>query len=429
MSLLDNPEYVADLNNAELTGSAIGAKWGINKSTANGHRARLDLERQIAGVEKVDPSVGKLSGKMDLSIDGGEFVDVQTVEPITDWADIFKRFNRDPDEFEIVGDTVRCSTWQQSKALEDGSRDVVNLFSYRASFTRKAAAKLDLPALYAEAARTTHKPHKPRTGASTTIVVFADPQVGKRDSRGGTPELIQRLTEKRAALAAYLEAGNSSRYVLADVGDGTESFENVASQAHLNDLSFPDQVDMYAVERWKFETLLAKFGPVDSLVVPSNHGAWRSGKNILGKPTDDWGIHVHKRLAERASDAGLPVTHHFPEEWNESLTFDVRGTIIGLHHGHQSAEAQMVPWWAAQQHGGQPLARAHILLTGHYHNLRIRPSGRDAETGRAKWHLQAPTLDNGSSWWRNKSGDDSDPGLLVFRIDDNGFDLGSLTVL
>ena len=369
-------------------------------------------------------------GRMELGPDGGEFTDIKTDHPISDWSEVFGRFNLDPDAFTIVGDTVRMSTWQQSKALEDGSRDIVNLFSYRASFTRKTTAmQLDLPALYAEVARTKHKPHPPRTGESTTVVVWADTQIGKRDSRGGTPELIARLAEKRAALTAYLEAGNSSRYVLADVGDGVESFENVPSQAHLNDLSFPDQVDMYAVERWKVETLLAKFGPVDSLVVPSNHGAWRNGKAVLGKPTDDWGIHVHRRLAERASDTGLPITHHFPEEWNESLTFDVRGTILGLHHGHQSAEAQMVSWWSAQQHGGQPLARAHILLTGHYHNLRIRPSGRDTETGRAKWHLQAPTLDNGSSWWRNKSGDDSDPGLLVFRIDDRGFNLGSLTVL
>ena len=205
-----------------------------------------------------------------------------------------------------------------------------DLFSNRMSATpdlaRKAkaeaeAARLYLPALYAEAARTRIKPHPPRTGKSTTVVVFADPQVGKRDSRGGTPELIARLAVTRAKLAAYIEAGDSANYVLADVGDGTESFENVASQAHLNDLSFPDQVDMYATERWKFETLMARYGPVDSLAVPSNHGAWRAGKNVLGKPTDDWGIHVHRRLAERAADTGQPITHHFPEEWNESLTF------------------------------------------------------------------------------------------------------------
>jgi len=428
MSLLNDALYLADLHNAELTGPAIASKWGIGKSTVNDHRQKLDNEPKT--VAAVEPLVEKLTGKVNITPEGGDFEDVQTTEPLgSDWSEVFKRFKLDPEVFSIVDDTVRMSMWQSSKRTENGARDVVDLFSYRARFTRKTAADIDLPALYSEAARTAHRPYAARSGASTTVVVFADPQVGKRDSRGGTPELIARLAEKRAKLEAYLDAGDSEDYVLADVGDGTESFENVASQAHLNDLSFPDQVDMYATERWKFETLLARYGSVDSLAVPSNHGAWRSGKNILGKPTDDWGIHVHKRLAERAADSGLPVTHHFPEEWNESLTFDIRGTVIGLHHGHQSAEEQMVKWWAAQQHGGQPLARAHILLTGHYHNLRIRPSGRDAETGRAKWHLQAPTLDNGSSWWRNKSGDDSDPGLMVFRIDENGFDLGSLTVL
>ena len=402
---------------------AWGRELGINEASVRRH---LKHAPKVAASK--DQSV-TLSGKATVDPDGGEFTEVQVEEPVSDWTAIFERFNLDPNAFTIADDTVRMSNWQQSKRLENGERDIINLYSYSARFTRKAAAQLDLPALYAEVARTKFRPHQARVGESTTVVVWADPQIGKRDSRGGTPELIQRLAEKRAALTEYLNDGDSSRYVLADVGDGTESFENVASQAHLNDLSFPDQVDMYAVERWKVETLLAEFGPVDSLAVPSNHGAWRSGKNILGKPTDDWGIHVHKRLSERATDTGLPIVHHFPEEWNESLTFDVRGTIIGLHHGHQAPEAGMTKWWAEQQHGGQPLARAHVLLTGHYHNLRIRPSGRDAETGRAKWHLQAPTLDNGSSWWRNKSGDDSDPGLLVFRIDENGFNLGSLTVL
>jgi len=51
-------------------------------------------------------------------------------------------------------------------------------------------------------------------------------------------------------------------------------------------------------------------------------------------------------------------------------------------------------------------------------------------TGRSKWWLQAPTLDNGSDWYRNTKGDDSDPGLVIFEIDaETGFDFASLTIL
>lgn len=59
----------------------------------------------------------------------------------------------------------------------------------------------------------------------------------------------------------------------------------------------------------------------------------------------------------------------------------------------------------------------------------LRPSGRDAKTGKSQWHIQASTLDNGSAWVRNKMGEDGDPALTVFVIDDEGFDVRSFALL
>jgi len=70
----------------------------------------------------------------------------------------------------------------------------------------------------------------------------------------------------------------------------------------------------------------------------------------------------------------------------------------------------------------------HVLVTGHFHFASLRPHGRDS-TGRSRWHIQCPTLDNGSAWFRNKSGEDGDPGLAVFRIDADGFDLQGFALL
>ena len=39
------------------------------------------------------------------------------------------------------------------------------------------------------------------------------------------------------------------------------------------------------------------------------------------------------------------------------------------------------------------------------------------------------TLDNGSDWFRQTQGRDSDPGLMVFDVTPNGFDLSSLTII
>ncbi|MEI7780300.1 MAG: hypothetical protein WCJ18_00070, partial [Planctomycetota bacterium] len=147
-----------------------------------------------------------------------------------------------------------------------------------------------------------------------------------------------------------------------------------------------------------------------------------------GKPTDDWGLHINKRLERLNEDAGLPVNFHRPSDWEETLQFDIRGTKLGLAHGHQvSNPDQIKNWWAKMTHSG--VLNVDILLTGHFHFASLRPSGRDHKTAKSRWHIQAPTLDNGSAWVRNKYGEDGDPALAVFRVTDDGFDLSSFALL
>ena len=190
-----------------------------------------------------------------------------------------------------------------------------------------------------------------------------------------------------------------------------------------------DQVDIAATEFWKTIKLCAKYAPVEVLSIPSNHCAWRrEGKNA-GKPTDDWGLHISVRLERLNEEVGLPVTFRRPEDWKEFLIHDIRGTVLGLAHGHQANGPNgIIPWWQKVGHSSE-LQLADVLLTGHFHFFSVRPSGRNPHTNRAKWHIQAPTLDNGSAWVLNKYGEDGDPGLCLFKINDDGFDLMGLRVL
>lgn len=346
-----------------------------------------------------------------------------TSEPLStapNLEDLLREHGHDPDLVEIVG-PVRTSRWQRY----DGEW----LTSYRFTFAQRREV-IDLPALLAEARRTRVKPVEKKPG-SALVVVWSDPQLGKSDSRGGTLELLARVAEKKAALADYIKKHKTTSAFFMNAGDPVEGFENVANQAFTNDLSLMDQVDLEATIEWQMLELLVKtHGRVVSATVPSNHGAWRSGKASLGRPSDDWGVFIHKQHAKMADLVGWPVEFVRPEDWSESLVVDVNGSMVGLVHGHRASSPDAIPkWWAGQVHGGQPLAHADLLITGHYHHLRIQPSGRNPYTGKSKWWLQAPTLDNGSSWWRNASGDDSDPGLLVFTVGEHGFDLSSLTVL
>ena len=196
-----------------------------------------------------------------------------------------------------------------------------DLFSNRMSATPDLARKtkadqIDLPALYAEVAKTKRAPEPVGTRERTVVICWADIQTGKVDRLGDTKALLIRLDQKRVALEKYLRDANATHHVIADVGDIVEGFDNVASQVTTNDLSLMDQVDVAATEFWKTIRLSAKYAPTDVLSIPSNHAQWRRGKGLAGKPGDDWGLHISKRLEALNEEARLPLTFHRPGEWD-----------------------------------------------------------------------------------------------------------------
>lgn len=341
------------------------------------------------------------------------------IRPVSTDEELLREFGYDPEEIEIVG---TINQWR--KQMPDGEWRVSYYFKHR-----PRSAHWHLPALYQASKKKPAKQLAPSKTGRTTVPVLSDIQAGKTGSRGGTPELIDRLEEKRAKLDAHLRKVRPDNMVLAEAGDLFEGFESGGNPMFTNDLSLAQQIDLAVTEIYNFVLLMAKYGHVDVMCVPSNHTAWRNGKQNLGKPGDDLGLMAHRQVEKVALASGLDATWHYPAEYDESLILNVRGTTLGMVHGNQYNHGGASKWWAGQQHGGQPIGSADVLVAGHYHVLNIIPTGRNPHTGRSKWFLQAPTLDNGSDWFRMRAGEDSDPGLLVFDITDDGFDLQSLTVL
>ena len=350
-----------------------------------------------------------------------------TSEP-NNHEDILREFGYDPDKVQIFGHP-KISKWQQRARIR-GTSDYETTWLTAYKFTIAAKGfSVDLPALYNEVRKTKLPKPAKDTGDASVVVCWADVQVGKVDHLGGLNELLLRLEAKRVALETYLRNTKFNRIVVADVGDIIEGFSNISSQHRTNCLSLMDQVDVAATELWKTLQLCAKYAPVDVLSIPSNHCAWRrDGKSLAGKPTDDWGLHINKRLERSAAETKMPMTFYRPSGFEEVLQFDIGGTTLALAHGHQvSSPDQIKNWWAKMSHAG--VLNADILLTGHFHFASLRPSGRDYSTGKSRWHIQAPTLDNGSSWWKYKQGEDGDPALAVFRVTSDGFDISSFALL
>jgi hypothetical protein len=360
----------------------------------------------------------------------------QTNDKISDFSDILLEFDLDPEEFEVDG-SVRISKWQSGDTWRT---------SYKFNIRKKSPNTFDLPTLFAEVKQTIENSRfvAPFSGKITTesgrdknrtlIVPFSDLQAGKVGSRGDSKDLIARVLEKRDKLEDYIKSQGCSEAVFLDGGDVVESFENTAQQGFTNDLSIMQQLDLAGTLEQEFISLLARtHDKVTVGGVPSNHAAWRKGKDVLGRPSDDWGLFLLNQIQKAyklAPEAYGHVEFLYPGDWEKGLSIPVQGLDIGLVHGEDSSLAQMENWWAKQVHGNSPIAEADILITAHYHTLGLKPSGRSRKTGKQKYWIATPTLDNGSDWWANKSGSDSDPGLMAFVVDSEiGFDLQSFTVL
>lgn len=394
----------------------------------------------------VNPPVTPPKGwepRVELDGDSGEVTTTpQKNDKITDFSQILEEFGIDPKEFEIDG-AVRLSKWQMfNRGLKNDEGDVVGgyewLTAYKFRIVRRSPATFDLPLLFAEVKNTpryiTTAEVKTKNPNRTLVVPFSDLQAGKVGSRGDSKALIERVMQKKEKLRSYIAEQGCSEAVFLDGGDVVESFENTAQQGFTNDLSIMQQLDLAGTLEQEFITLLAQtHDKVTVGGVPSNHSAWRKGKDILGRPSDDWGLFLLNQIQKAyrlAPEAYGHVEFVYPGDWEKSLSIPVQGLDIGLVHGEDSSLAQMENWWAKQVHGNSPIADADILITAHYHTLGLKPSGRSRKTGKQKYWIATPTLDNGSDWWANKTGSDSDPGLMAFVIDSEiGFDLQSFTVL
>jgi len=337
-----------------------------------------------------------------------------------DFHDFLIEAGYPPDQYEVVG-TPRTSRWQRY----DGEW----LTAYRFQF-RKIATIPDLPTLYAEAKKKSkHKPLKTVTDKAV-IICWSDLQIGKVDHRGGLEQLMQRITETRTELFAYIRREKPSQIVLMDVGDLIENFSNAANlqQLRTNDLSIMQQLDLAATILWDLlKDLVALVPNVVYASVGSNHCQWRVQKQVVGTPTDDWGVFIGRQLARLAKELQLPIRFYEPAQHDESLTLDVLGHRIGLIHGHQVPRPEQLPdFWRKSSFGNSPIAAAQILVTGHFHHLRVTELGMDTQ-GKSRFWIQSATLDNGSGWFMRTSGEDSQAGLVVFTVQQDQPFTGSIT--
>jgi hypothetical protein len=331
---------------------------------------------------------------------------------VPDFEQFLKEQGFDPNLYEVIGNP-RTSRWQKY--------DESWLTSYRFNFRLKNT-ELDLKLLYSQAKKRLPKTPVISNFDKVLVVMLADFQLGKSDTRGGVQEQIERLSLAFDAVEQQVKKGKYAKVILADLGDIVEGFYNKASmqQTYTNQLSQMQQVDLAITLIWDLVKRVANYATVSFASVASNHCQFRLNSQTVGLPgQDDWGIMIAKQIHRLSEETDIGVEVLIPNAQDESLAIDVFGDqfhVLGLWHGHQSNRPDSVPsWWEKQAFGQQPVAAATIGLTGHFHHLRVQELGQSHNGGSRYW-IQGKTMDNGSSWYRLNSGSDSAPGITCFEL-------------
>lgn len=331
----------------------------------------------------------------------------------------------DPELYEVVGNP-RTSRWQKY--------DESWLTSYRFNFRLKRAER-DLVLIYKEARKRLPKILVTTNFDKVLVVMLADFQLGKSDSRGGLQEQLERIHGAFTQVEQQVKRAKYAKVILAEMGDLIEGFYNKANiqQTYTNSISQMQQVDLAITLLWDLVKRVAKYSKVAFATVASNHCQFRlNGQQVGYVGQDDWGVMIAKQIKRLSDETELNVEVLIPQPQDESLAIDVFGDqfhVLGLWHGHQSNRPESVPsWWEKQTFGNQPVAAASIGLTGHFHHLRVQELGQHANGGSRFW-IQGKTMDNGSSWYRLNSGSESLPGLTCFELERQKHFTGSVFTL
>jgi len=331
-----------------------------------------------------------------------------------DWSGVLRMWGLDPEYFAVV-EPVLFNVWGDPLGAlnRQWKGKVVRI--------QDAKANYQLDALKEEIKNHKRKKVEVLYGEGVFNVVLADWQMGKPEG-GGSEATAQRVLDGIQAVVSRVAELKRLKRPLGTLqiiwtGDSVEGcLGHYEMQTFGIDLDRRAQVNaartllLESIRQWS-----PHFEKVRLIAVGGNHGENRSsnGKAFTTlADNDDLAVidQVKDALAFNPETYGHVETIIAPDHL--SLTVETAGWILGLTHGHTArsggtAEQKLKTWLSRMALGRQPIGECDILITGHYHHLR------QADWGSVHW-IQAPALDGGSEWFRQTTGEHSEPGILTF---------------
>lgn len=361
-----------------------------------------------------------------IGLSGGEIYTGVLDKPITDdWGPILRGFGLDPDVFEVVGDQVKMSKWQQS-ARHNGDRDVIWLYAYKAVFRRKLASSVsesDINEIRKNIRTWKPTAYKPSTETpSTFVVLWADWQLYKSASggvRATTDRVLKSFDASVTRIKELRKLGrNIERVCIVNMGDPIEACDGMyASQLYSVQGGLRDQLRL-ALDLWtKGVQVLSPMAEKTSFIsCISNHGEWqrRNGKSITTDSDSADGFLAD--ALQRVMDGYDMVDDWYIPHDEMIMQANLSGVECAFTHGHKM-QGKELEWLRGQtlkqlkETGAEP----KLWFTAHRHHFKCTDFGGITA-------FQCPSQDTdgspsgGSKWFSDSTAVWSSPGCLTMLV-------------
>ena len=340
-------------------------------------------------------------------------IEVPEDAPEGDALKFLERAGQDPADWEVSG--FKRSEWGDPEKPFTSTR-----FTYK---RRQAATEADREDAVLEVMSwiERHKPrwtHYVKPVRDVAVLAIGDLQLGKLENLEDDSDLDAAAANAIDVIdqfAASVEMDPAAEILVSWLGDHGEGFVSQGG-ANVWRTQMTQQDQNRIMRRLMYYAVDALAPLTQRLVmtaVPGNHGESQrvAGKGVT-RYDDNNDTEQLNAVAEGVARSGVDFSHvefYVPERDEVSLTVDVGGIPFGAVHGNDwNNPAKFSDWWEGQVFHGGPVARAVVLLCGHYHHLIVQDVGR-------KLFVQTPALERGSQWWKNKTGIVGHPGAVLLE--------------
>jgi len=372
------------------------------------------------------PSGWKPQRSWDNNTNSGEVTHIQPKTDNFKFDSLLQSWGFNSDEFFIEEESIKFSTWDTQ--LKGGK--VEQMYAFKATIRRKRP-KHDK--FFKELQRhvKSKKPLKvsKQKGSHAFFYICADWQFGKEEynANWGSDDTVNYI--KQSILKAQQQIKNLNKngdivdeiYIIG-VGDLIENCFGYFDHQPFN-ISLTKTEQEHIARLMVIEILdgLLKLAPKIIIGgVVGNHGENRSGKNsIVTSRLDNSDTQIFQIVGEiiNRRERYKHVKTIVPDEFY--LTLEAKGKRLTFYHGHMTggggnSETKLINWWKNQAMARLPAGTSDLLITGHYHHLRVI-------TERGRTWIQSPSLDT-SKELEARMGLTTSHGVVTFTVSKNGWD-------